>query len=106
MIWQSHQDMQSLIHNDIVIGSVFPWAGAWAAALDGETMKTARSAEQGRAFINKHADTHLKKLCLMRHEENGAEYVLELKELNRVDDKANKARAAEIRARKFEQLEF
>lgn len=106
MIWQSHQDIESLIHNDIVIGSVFPWAGAWAAALDGETMKTARSAEQGRAFINKHADTHLKKLCLLRHEENGAEYIPELKELNRLDDKANKARAAEIRREKIAALPF
>lgn len=83
MFWERKDDVQCLCVDWTVIGSIFPWAGHWAAALQGETMKTARSEEQARAYLEKHAENHLRKLCLDEFDENGPEFVPDYRDLRR-----------------------
>ena len=73
MFWEQKDAVACLCVDWTVIGSVFPWAGHWAAALQGEVMKTARTEEQARAYIVKNAENHLRKLCLDDYAENGSD---------------------------------
>jgi len=70
MFWEQKDAVECLCVDWTVIGSVFPFKGFWAAALQGEYMKTARTKKQARAYIEKHAETHLRKLHLKDYRDN------------------------------------
>lgn len=89
MFWE-RKDAVLCYGTDIqVVGSVFPWGGFWAAALQNETMKTARTEQQARAFVEKYAETHYRKILADDFASEGVEFVPNRRLLNYADRQKN-----------------
>ena len=93
MNWERHGDFSTLVIGEDVIGNVFPFAHGFAAAMQHDTMKTCRTRERGKSYVEKHAVEHHRKLCLETHKVD-PEFQPDLQDLNSRDRAANTRRAA------------
>lgn len=101
MFWERKDDIHCLSVDWTVIGTVFPWNGHWAAAFQNETMKTARTFEQARAYVEKYAQEHHRKLEADDFRENGPDFVPNYRFLNALDRELVSAKRESLKRLEF-----
>jgi len=70
MIWERHGEFDTLVIEGDVVGNVFPFSNGFAAAMQHDYMKTCRTRERGRLYVERRATEHHRKMCLKAHKED------------------------------------
>lgn len=60
--WRSSGAVEFLEKGGEVVASLFPWAGHWAACLQGENIKRAEHKFQAQAYCERNFNDHYKKM--------------------------------------------